>query len=146
MRHVERDWGRDLTWQTIDVDNASLQDLLQAPVLVISGRNALRLRPEVSDQLKQYIDNGGTLLFEAEAGDGCGEATGFERSVTRALRKLVRRGVARTIAAEPSGLVCRTQSRSGGDRARLLGLWHASLLSHIDFLCAAKSLLPLGDG
>ena len=83
VRHVERDWGRDLTWQTIDVDNASLQDLLQAPVLVISGRNALRLRPEVSDQLKQYIDNGGTLLFEAEAGDGCGEATGFERSVAQ---------------------------------------------------------------
>ena len=83
VRHVERDWGRDLTWQTIDIDRASLQDLLQAPVIVISGRNTLRLRPEVAERLKQYIDNGGTLVFEAEAGDGCGEATTFERSVTQ---------------------------------------------------------------
>ena len=42
VRHVERDWGRDLTWQTIDGSNADLKDLLQTPVLVISGRRSLR--------------------------------------------------------------------------------------------------------
>lgn len=82
VRHVERDWGRDLTWQTIDLENASLQDLLQTPVLMISGRNTLRVESELSERLRQYIDNGGTIVFEAEAGDGCGPATSFEQSVT----------------------------------------------------------------
>jgi hypothetical protein len=81
VRHVERDWGRDLTWQTIDASNADLKDLLQAPVLVISGRRSLNLRPEISDRLKQYIDQGGCILFEADGGDGCGDASPFEASV-----------------------------------------------------------------
>ncbi len=81
VRHVERDWGRDLTWQTIDSDRATLVDLLQTPVLVISGQQALRFSNDLSDRLKQYVDQGGCILFEADAGDGCGEASGFEASV-----------------------------------------------------------------
>lgn len=81
VRHVERDWGRDLTWQTIDGGTADLNDLLQTPVLVISGRQSLNLGPEVSDRLKQYIDQGGCILFEADGGDGCGDASPFEASV-----------------------------------------------------------------
>ncbi len=81
VRHVERDWGRDLTWQTIDGSNADLNDLLQTPVLVISGRRSLNLRPEIADRLKQYIDQGGCILFEADGGDGCGTAQPFESSV-----------------------------------------------------------------
>jgi hypothetical protein len=83
VRHVERDWGRDLTWQTIDAENASLEDLLQTPVLVISGRLALQFPPELADRLKQYVEQGGCILFEADAGDGCGNASGFATSVRR---------------------------------------------------------------
>ena len=83
VRHVERDWGRDLTWQTIESDNATLEDLLQTPVLVISGRSSLRLRPEVAERLKKYVDQGGCILFEGEGGDGCGDAAPFEASVNR---------------------------------------------------------------
>lgn len=81
VRHIERDWGRDLTWQTIDADKADLEDLLQTPVIVISGRSALRLKPEFADLLREYIDQGGCILFEGEGGDGCGDASGFESSV-----------------------------------------------------------------
>jgi hypothetical protein len=81
VRHVERDWGRDLTWQTIDIAQAGVVDLLQAPVLVISGNQPLRLSEESSQRLRDYIDQGGCLLFEADGGDGCGDASGFERSV-----------------------------------------------------------------
>ncbi|MDE0862217.1 MAG: DUF4159 domain-containing protein [Rubripirellula sp.] len=81
VRHVEQDWGRDLTWQTIDANTASLNDLLQTPVLVISGTEAIQLQPEFSERLKQYVDQGGCILFEGEGGDGCGDASGFERSV-----------------------------------------------------------------
>jgi hypothetical protein len=83
VRHIERDWGRDLTWQTVDATKAQLEDLLQTPVIVISGRRPLRLRPEVVHRLKQYVDQGGCILFEAEGGDGCGDARGFETSVRK---------------------------------------------------------------
>ena len=64
-RHVEYKWRRDLTWQTIDLHGASLQDLLQAPVLVISGNAPLRLDQTSGDRLKEYVDQGGCILFEA---------------------------------------------------------------------------------
>jgi hypothetical protein len=81
VRHVERDWGRDLTWQTIEADRAEVVDLLQAPVLVISGRQSLRFSDDLSARLKEYVDQGGCVLFEAEGGDGCGDASGFTASV-----------------------------------------------------------------
>jgi len=83
VRHVEYQWRRDLTWQTIDLTGAKLQDLLQSPVLVISGNEPLHLAPEASDRLKEYIDQGGCILFEADAGNGCGDAKPFEASVRR---------------------------------------------------------------
>ena len=70
-----------MTWQTVDGENASLEDLLQTPVLVISGRLAVRFSPALADRLKQYVNQGGCILFEADGGDGCGDASGFESSV-----------------------------------------------------------------
>lgn len=83
VRHVERAWGRDLTWQTLRLEDASTADLLQTPVLIISGSEALQLSPDRSAVLKDYLDNGGCILFEANAGDGCGDAGPFERSVQK---------------------------------------------------------------
>ena len=81
IRHVEHDWRRDLTWQTVQIERASVQDLLQAPVMVISGSQSPAFSEGEADRLKQYIDQGGTILFEAEGGDGCPEARGFESAV-----------------------------------------------------------------
>ena len=86
VRHVERDWGRDLTWQTIIGQHdkgkaASVEDLLQTPILIISGKASLNFSPELIQNLGEYLEQGGTILFEAEAGDGCGDASGFEASV-----------------------------------------------------------------
>jgi hypothetical protein len=72
-----------LTWQTVNGQQASVVDLLQTPVLVISGGKPLPFSQELSDRLKQYIDQGGCILFEADSGDGCGVAAGFEESVRR---------------------------------------------------------------
>ncbi len=81
VRHVEREWGRDLTWQTIDSDQAEIVDLLQAPVLIISGKMRLPLEKTFTDKLREYVDQGGCIVFEADGGDGCGDASPFERSV-----------------------------------------------------------------
>ncbi|TWU23182.1 hypothetical protein Pla52o_27170 [Novipirellula galeiformis] len=86
VRHVERDWGRDLTWQTIigqpDKQSvATVEDLLQTPVLMIRGKNALNFSEPLVKNLGEYIEQGGTILFEADGGDGCGDASAFEASV-----------------------------------------------------------------
>ena len=81
VRHVERDWGRDLTWQTIKAKRATAKDLLQTPVLIISDNQALRFSDALKARLKEYIDQGGTILFEADGGNGCGDATAFQNSV-----------------------------------------------------------------
>jgi len=81
VRHVERVWGRDLTWQTVELGKASLADLLQTPVLVISGKAELELSKTNSELLKEYIDQGGTILFDASGGSGCGNPANFQNSV-----------------------------------------------------------------
>ena len=62
---------------------SELEDLLQAPVLVMSGTEAFQLTAQVAELLKEYVDQGGCILFEAEGGDACGDASGFERSVNQ---------------------------------------------------------------
>ncbi len=81
VRHVERDWRRDLTWQTIDGDRASVEDLLQAPVLVIGGTGPLDLDSALVERLGDYLNQGGSILFDGDGAEGCGDAAGFERSV-----------------------------------------------------------------
>ncbi|QDT09065.1 DUF4159 domain-containing protein [Stieleria marina] len=87
VRHVEKAWRRDLTWQTIQGKDASVADLLQTPVLVISDSQSLQLTNEALERLKQYIDQGGTILFEADGGDGCGDASAFEKNVNEICRQ-----------------------------------------------------------
>ncbi len=83
VRHVQRQWGRDLTWQTIQADTASVADLLQTPVLIISDNAALEFSDETKMRLKQYVDQGGTIVFDADGGDGCPDATEFDSSVKK---------------------------------------------------------------
>ncbi|TWT56024.1 DUF4159 domain-containing protein [Allorhodopirellula solitaria] len=82
VRHVERDWSRELTWQTTAAEHATAADLLKSPVLVIAGNQSLDFDAGLRDHLKAYLDQGGTILFDALAGDGCGDAAAFEQSVS----------------------------------------------------------------
>lgn len=88
VRHIERDWGRDLTWQTVQFAGATVGDLLQTPVLLIAGNQPLPFTPAERQLLKEYVDSGGFLLFEATAGDGCGTPEPFERSVNALCKEL----------------------------------------------------------
>lgn len=71
---VESRWKRDLSWQTIDVNVATVEDLLESPVLFISGRKRLLLTPEQKDNLRRYVEQGGFLFVEA-----CCEGGDFDR-------------------------------------------------------------------
>ncbi|MCC9602202.1 DUF4159 domain-containing protein [Stieleria sp. JC731] len=81
VRHVERAWGRDLTWQSVRMKDATVIDLLQTPVLIISGKDTLQLSDPQKDLLKDYVDQGGTILFDASGDAGCGNAANFQNSV-----------------------------------------------------------------
>jgi hypothetical protein len=75
-RYVETRWHRDLTWQVIELRLASVEDLLQTPVLYMCGSDTplpedRNERKELARKLRDYIDRGGFLLSEADC--GCGD-------------------------------------------------------------------------
>lgn len=73
-RETEEDWDTKLNWQTVRANGANVNDLFEAPVLFMSGRQAVGLTGEQKKVLKEYIENGGFLFAEACQGNGCGPA------------------------------------------------------------------------
>lgn len=63
--YVEKQWRRDLTWQVVNAEQASVDDLLQSPVIFISGKLAPELSQPQIDRLRQYIEAGGFIFAEA---------------------------------------------------------------------------------
>ena len=76
--YTEQAWGLGLTWQTIDPAQATVEDLLQAPVLYISGSRAPNL-VQHAEKLRAYVDRGGFIFAEA----CCRDASGFDQGVRR---------------------------------------------------------------
>jgi hypothetical protein len=88
-RHVESCWRRDLTWQVVDLRNASVEDLLQSPVLYFCGSlnplpQAIAQRQKLAEKLRDYLDRGGFLFAEGYCGSGGDFDKGF-----RELMKMV---------------------------------------------------------
>ncbi|MFM8253356.1 MAG: DUF4159 domain-containing protein [Planctomycetota bacterium] len=86
-RRLELRWKRDLTTQTIDLGAATLEDLLQSPVLFISGRSRMPQDPAQRERLKQYVTQGGFLFVEACQGHGC-NGQEFDADFRRWLREM----------------------------------------------------------
>jgi len=86
-RFVESRWKKDLTWQVLDLRLASVEDLLQSPVLFLCGSASPlpgdpEAREEITGKLRDYIDRGGFLFAEAYCGDG-GFDKGFRDLMSR---------------------------------------------------------------
>ena len=77
-RIVEQGWKQDLTWQTVRGSAATLDDLLQAPVIYLCGRDSLQLTAAQKEVLRQYVEHGGFIFAESYCG---GE--GFDRDFRR---------------------------------------------------------------
>ena len=72
-RYVESRWRRDLTWQVVNLEKASVEELLQTPVLYFCGNQdplpeEPRPRRELAQKLRDYIDRGGFLFAEGYCG------------------------------------------------------------------------------
>ncbi|MFV2070526.1 MAG: DUF4159 domain-containing protein, partial [Pirellulales bacterium] len=77
---TERLWKRDLTWQVVELRSATVEDLLQAPVLLLGGRDAPHFSRTEKGLLRAYIDRGG-FLFAVASCDGDAFARGFRTLV-----------------------------------------------------------------
>ena len=69
--HIEQAWKRDLAWQTLKLQRATLADLLETPVLFISGSDEFVLSAQQRRMIKDYVDQGGFIFAEACSQDGC---------------------------------------------------------------------------
>jgi hypothetical protein len=81
--YVEKQWNRELTWQTIDLARATSDDLLQSPVLWMSGHESLQLNDNQVKALRDYIDRGGFLFAEQCCGNG-----DYDRSFRALMRQI----------------------------------------------------------
>lgn len=69
VRTTEHAWKQRMTWQTIDVAAVtSTEELLQTPVLWISGKSDLQLTARQEEMLREYIEQGGFIFAEASCG------------------------------------------------------------------------------
>lgn len=66
--YVEKQWERDLTWQVIDPKAASVEDLLQAPVVFFNGQEMPAFSDQEKQHLRDYVDRGGFIFAEACCG------------------------------------------------------------------------------
>lgn len=56
--------GGDPTYKVIPL-NATLEQLLEAPVLFINGHRSFSLTPEEREKIRSFLENGGTIYAEA---------------------------------------------------------------------------------
>ena len=80
---VEHAWQVPLAHQVVDVGPATVEDLLQTPVLYISGHEAPQFTAEEKKKLRMYVDRGGFLFFDQSCGGG-----GFDAAVRQLIAEL----------------------------------------------------------
>ncbi|MFO0952882.1 MAG: DUF4159 domain-containing protein [Isosphaeraceae bacterium] len=80
---VSRDWKNLLTWQVVDPNGASVQDLLQAPILFFNGHEAPEFSADGKKNLRDFIEQGGFIFAEA----CCGRAE-FDRGFRELLKEI----------------------------------------------------------
>ena len=96
--------GLDMTWQVIDPREASVEDLLQVPVLFVSGSKDPGLDP-YAERVRAYLDRGGFLLAEA----CCVDHSGFEQGFRRFLNKVFPEGEYKLRRAGPEHPIWRVE-------------------------------------
>ncbi|MCL2348963.1 MAG: DUF4159 domain-containing protein [Planctomycetaceae bacterium] len=84
---AERRWGFEMSWQVIDISAATVDDLLQTPVLFFSGKqsplgDSPQEQKKIVDNLRGYLEGGGFIFAEANPEDESFDA-GFRELMRR---------------------------------------------------------------
>ncbi len=83
VKTVARDWKLRLNWQIVDLDSATVDDLLLAPILFLNGHRAPELTARGKQALRAFVERGGFIFAEA----CCGEP-GFDRGFRALLKEI----------------------------------------------------------
>jgi hypothetical protein len=87
VRHIESRWKRDypagLSWHVVDTPSAGTDDLLQAPVLWLSGSQGIDLGPDAGKKIRAYLDEGGFIFAEA----CCPQSAAFDAELRRLMEE-----------------------------------------------------------
>ena len=67
VMQTEKRWDMYLTWQTMEIELVNVGDLLESPVLFISGKGSMQLTTKQKTVLQQYVNQGGFLFVEMRA-------------------------------------------------------------------------------
>jgi hypothetical protein len=62
---VSRDWKHLLTWQVVDPNSATVEDMLQAPIGYLNGHESPFFLEEGKARLRDYVEQGGVIVAEA---------------------------------------------------------------------------------
>ncbi|MHB1559549.1 MAG: DUF4159 domain-containing protein [Isosphaeraceae bacterium] len=81
---VSKDWKHLLTWQIVEPSSASVEDLLQAPILFFNGHEAPAFSPEAIRNIRSYIEQGGFLFVDA-----CCSSPEFDRGFRRLIEEIL---------------------------------------------------------
>ena len=87
-RYVESRWKMDLVWQVVDIRAASVDDLVQSPVLYICGANsplpdAADAQEELARKIRDYLDRGESFLFAEAYCGGAAFDEGFRKLIEK---------------------------------------------------------------
>ncbi|TWT30991.1 hypothetical protein KOR34_43640 [Posidoniimonas corsicana] len=115
---AERAWRLDLTWQQLDPEGATVEDLLQAPVIYVSGSNVARLTQHAK-KLRDYVDRGGFIFAEA----CCGGQGPFRRSLEQLVEAMFPEPEYRLRQLRPAHPVWRMERAVRPDSPYLGKLW-----------------------
>ncbi len=66
--HIEDAWKKELAWQGIALEQSSLEQLLEAPILFWSGRSEIQIDDRSKKLLKDYIEQGVFCWLKPETG------------------------------------------------------------------------------
>ncbi|MFA4986812.1 MAG: DUF4159 domain-containing protein, partial [Candidatus Brocadiia bacterium] len=81
-QYISKELGKPVTWQLARM-RVNAEDLLEAPVLFISGLKDIDLSPPERSILREYIYNGGTVLAVA-----CSDSDQFDRSFRKLMSEM----------------------------------------------------------
>ena len=100
-RWIASNIEHDLNWQVVNL-RAPLEELLEAPILYISGSNPLTLSEADLDKLKAYVEAGGMIL---------GNADGAKAAFTESFKKMGEKMFGRKFAELPAEHVIYTNEQ-----------------------------------
>ncbi len=86
--YAETKWKAEyplgLSWQVVDLSKATVDDLLQSPVLYINGSQSPAIDDRQGQVLKDYVDRGGFILAEA----CCAGSAEFDRGFRDLMKRV----------------------------------------------------------